>query len=135
MVCEPTITDGTPTVRRHVTTILDHAPVHPGAAVPWLATLDDDQIDRVWVALVIDLHERDPLSVQALADILTYVRDRLRGNATRTASNLSGVESDSYVKLSREERGKRVLAGIERARAARQAGDPAAILTGDDDGG
>lgn len=115
MITDQPALEGRPTEAVAVTGILEAAPTLPARAVPWLKTLSNDQFDAVWVALVTDLYERGSMRTVHVAEILTYVRARLRGSARGPAGKTM---------LSREERGRRIREGLAAAWRRRNAARP-----------
>lgn len=70
------------------TSLLSAAPTDPADLPAWLAGLSRRQLDSVWVAAVVDLHTRSPLTVRDLAAALSAVRDRTRHSAAQSARRI-----------------------------------------------
>lgn len=152
---DTTIRDGRPTEHVNATMILEHAPRNAGRLVEWMKTLTFEQLDVVWSMLVTEAIVNGA-KVQDIGPVIDYVRRRYRERIDRAAAQREGR------KLTTAERGERIRAGKARAWQKRNEGapvaldtvlpnrayptietekvvafmgDPAAVLTGDNDGG
>ncbi len=63
------------------TRVLDYAPLSVDELPAWFAGLTDDQLRRVWVAAIVEAHERCPAGSGDIARALVAVRRRLMPTA------------------------------------------------------
>lgn len=63
------------------TRVLDYAPLSVDELPAWFAGLTDAQLARVWVAAIVEAHERCPAGSGDLSRALVAVRRRLMPTA------------------------------------------------------